>query len=115
MENINIEHLSIIKGEQLSSVIFVQDYLQLDFDGPLLTCYKWPKVCIAGIITSFGDSEYRNAICQLISYLVIALEASSSEVLIRFDIGYIQFLMPDDSEVIFFQDNDKKWSYYPVR
>jgi len=33
-------------GEQLSSVEFVQDYLQLHFDGRTITAYVWPKVFV---------------------------------------------------------------------
>jgi hypothetical protein len=32
-----VQTLSRIVGEQLSAVVFVQDYLQLQFDGPTLT------------------------------------------------------------------------------
>ena len=31
-------------GQELSAVEFVQDYLQLRFDGPVLTLFEWPDV-----------------------------------------------------------------------
>ena len=36
--------LSVLIGHQLSSVEFVQDYLQLRFDGPCLTAVTHPRV-----------------------------------------------------------------------
>jgi len=34
-----MQEFETLIGEQLSSVIFVQDYLQLDFDGQRMTFY----------------------------------------------------------------------------
>ncbi|WP_133999223.1 hypothetical protein [Dinghuibacter silviterrae] len=115
MTNIVIDHLKIIKGEQLSSVIFMQDYLQLDFDGNLISCYKWPKVTLNRVGHSFGDLEYRNAICDLISLEVIDVISTSVEVLIEFKRGTISFLMEGCDEVIYFTDSNKEWSYYPFQ
>ena len=44
----NISPLQIIVGEKLSSVTFVMDYVQLGFDGPLLTAYSGPEVSFGG-------------------------------------------------------------------
>lgn len=57
-------------GQQLSSVVFIQDYLQLDFDGNKLTCYKWPIVYLKRINSQFGELEYRNYLCSFISKIV---------------------------------------------
>jgi len=51
-------------GRQLSSVEFVQDYVQLRFDGPCLTAYVMPSVVTRGSSRSFGDSGYRDALCE---------------------------------------------------
>ncbi|HEY0161387.1 MAG TPA: hypothetical protein VGB69_01800 [Edaphobacter sp.] len=58
--------LSEILGEELAAVEFVQDYLQLRFDGPLLTLYAWPHVLLSEYSIAFGEPEYRNALCALI-------------------------------------------------
>ena len=113
MKEINIDHLSQLKGEQLSSVIFVQDYLQLDFDGLRLTCYKWPKVIIDKVSYSFGESEYRNAICRIIASEVEDINTTSIDVSIKFKSGVILFPIVDDEEVIYFVDRENGWSYYP--
>jgi len=54
-------------GEQLSSVEFVQDYLQLHFDGPMFTLYIWPTVTINNVSFCYEDSLYRNMLCYLIN------------------------------------------------
>ena len=58
--------LSGIIGEELTAVEFVQDYLQLRFDGPLLTLYAWPHVLLSEYSIAFGEPEYRNALCAQI-------------------------------------------------
>ena len=59
-----------IIGEQLSSVEFVQDYLQLHFDGNTLTLYSWPQVNLGSLTYKHGDIMYRNALCEIISHEV---------------------------------------------
>jgi hypothetical protein len=54
-------------GEQLSSVEFVQDYVQLHFDGPTLTLYVWPTVVIDASTSAFRDSQYRDRLCEQIA------------------------------------------------
>ncbi|MBK7808451.1 MAG: hypothetical protein IPJ51_19490 [Saprospiraceae bacterium] len=46
-------------NEQLSSVEFVQDYLQLHFDGRTITSYIWPIINIKNENLIFGDVVYR--------------------------------------------------------
>jgi hypothetical protein len=58
--------LSGIIGEELTAVEFVQDYLQLRFEGPLLTLYAWPHVLLSEYSIAFGEPEYRNALCAQI-------------------------------------------------
>jgi hypothetical protein len=55
-----------IIGEQLSSVEFVQDYLQLHFDGNDITFYSWPVVNIERIEYQHNGIDYKNKLCDLI-------------------------------------------------
>ena len=57
---------SKLVGEQLSSVEFVQDYVQLHFDGRTITVFIWPEIKIKNSIFRFGEIEYRNMLCNLI-------------------------------------------------
>jgi len=58
--------ISGIEGEELRSVAFVEDYLELRFGSSLLTLYAWPYVMHTEYSVAFGEPEYRNALCALI-------------------------------------------------
>lgn len=62
--------ISAIVGEELTAIEFVQDYLQLRFDGPLLTLYAWPHLLLSDYSIAFGEPEYRNALCSQIGETV---------------------------------------------
>lgn len=115
---ITVNPLSGLKNEQLSSVIFVQDYLQLDFDGQRLTCYIWPQIFVAEDKYEFGESEYRNKLCGLISKVI-------KEVTVKDSIS-LEFVFADNSkiflpldyedkkvkEIATFKDSDGDWSFF---
>ena len=62
--------VTAIEGQELTAVEFVQDYLRLRFDGPMLTLYAWPHVLLADFSIAFGEPEYRNALCAQIGEIV---------------------------------------------
>jgi len=88
--------ISAVEGEALNSVTFVQDYLQLDFDGPRFTFFQWPEVFLeAGSKLpegsyAFGDPGYRDVLCSLIEAEVESTSAEEGVALeIKFDNGAI--------------------------
>jgi hypothetical protein len=62
--------LLAIEGEQLSAVTFVQDYLQLHFDGPTLTAVTRPIVITGDASFEFEGPGYRDQLCALIGQVV---------------------------------------------
>jgi hypothetical protein len=58
--------ISALEGQELASVTFVRDYLQLSFDGPWLTLYHWPEVFRSEGSYAFGEPEYRDILCAQI-------------------------------------------------
>lgn len=62
--------LGAIIGNQLSGVLFIQDYVQLQFDGPGLTALNWPTVTVGESDYTFGMSDYRNVLCERITKIV---------------------------------------------
>ena len=59
--------VSSIKGEELTAVEFVQDFLQLRFGEALFTLFVWPEIADAdGISIAFGEPGYRDALCLVI-------------------------------------------------
>jgi hypothetical protein len=116
--------LMVLIGEQLSSVIFVQDYLQLDFDGNRLTCYVWPVIALDDIEYRFNDTEYRNKLCNLIAKLVkyVILEDGISLRIVFTDnsaiflpLDYNRPIIRDDpsiKEIAIFEDSNGNWSFF---
>lgn len=62
--------LKILEGSQLSSVEFVQDYVQLRFDGPTLTAITPPRVCLMNQWFEWGNQGYRDVLCDRIGKIV---------------------------------------------
>lgn len=62
----NKKPLEALKNKSLSAVIFILDYLQIQFDSAVITFLIYPKVEMGNKHFSFGESEYRNKICELI-------------------------------------------------
>ena len=71
-------------------MVFVMDYVQLDFTGARLTSYVWPTVTIGSANLNFGDSGYRDALCAFITHEVVACEESpESGLVVRFRLGEV--------------------------
>ena len=71
-----------LRGEQLSAVTFVADYLQLWFDGPCLNVINPLTVeCASGKITSWQPG-FRDLLCAQIAKVVAAIEHRPSEALV---------------------------------
>jgi len=82
--------LEALVEEELGSVVFVMDYLQLDFGNARFSVYVWPTVSIGGVSRGFGDPGYRDALCALITHEVIDTgESSETGLVIRFGLGEV--------------------------
>jgi hypothetical protein len=80
--------LSSLEGRQLSSVEFVQDYVQLRFDGPRLTAITRPRIHVSGLTLEWGNRDFRNALCDRIGRLVQRAATIEQEgIRIEFDDG----------------------------
>ena len=83
------ETLRVLQDEQLSSVEFVQDYVQLRFNGPCLTVYTDVQtVTENGSSRAWDEPGYRDALCNLIAHRVKQVLLVDSESLsLTFDNG----------------------------
>ena len=82
--------LSSVIGQELSSVEFLQDHLVLHFDGPTLTLYTWPDVFREEGSYAYGEPEYRNVLCGVLSEDVTAATLEENEAIeIEFESGVI--------------------------
>jgi hypothetical protein len=73
--------LQQIVGEQLSAVTFVQDYLQLQFDGPILNALTVVTVATPQGRAASGDDQFRNLLCSCIAKQVSRVEVRDQEAL----------------------------------
>lgn len=63
--------LLAIEGEQLSAVTFVQDYVQLHFDGPTITAITRPAVIVGDVRFDIETPGYRDQLCDRIANRVV--------------------------------------------
>jgi hypothetical protein len=105
--------LSVLIGHQLSSVEFVQDYLQLRFDGPCLTAVTHPRVRVGQRWLEWGKPGYRDQLCDRIGKVVTrAVISEGQEVCLEFDDGacITISLSPDDyraAEAVILDNEDQ--------
>ena len=59
--------LQVIIGAQLSAVTFIQDYVQLHFDGPRLTIFSHAVVMLGDKTFHCGKPGFRDALCSSIA------------------------------------------------
>jgi len=107
--------LDVLVQQQMGAVIFVQDYLQLDFDGYRLTLNVWPKVLLPVNTFGFNDSGYRDALCSLISKKIIAVSELATEIVLAFDEGQISVDLSEDigiEHMIFENTLTNAWSWW---
>ena len=78
--------LVVLVGCQLSSVEFVQDYVQLRFDGPCLTAVTHPSVRVGNRWFVWGEPGYRDQLCERISKQVsTACVVEGHEICLEFE------------------------------
>ena len=76
-----------LMGERLSSITFVMDYVQFNFDTRTLTAIIQPVVTVGGRSFRSGEQDYRDALCERISATVVAVSLTAEETLIQLDAG----------------------------
>jgi hypothetical protein len=82
--------ITAIEGQELTAVEFVQDFLRLRFDGPMLTLYAWPHVLLSDFSIAFGEPEYRNALCAQIGEMVAkAILEEMESLTVEFESGTV--------------------------
>ena len=82
--------VSAVIGEELKAVEFVEDFLQLRFDAPMLTFYAWPHVLFPEFSVAYGEPEYRNALCAQIGEKVVQASLEEGDALtIEFENGTV--------------------------
>ncbi len=71
-----------LRGEQLSAVTFVQDFLQLWFDGPGINITNPLTVVSSSGNVTTGQPGFRDALCAQIAKIVDTVEIRPSDALV---------------------------------
>lgn len=114
--------LDSIVGRQLSSVEFVQNYVQLRFDGPTLTAFAPPDVEAETEVHRWGDCSYRNALCDCITKVVRSTTVKEKDSL---QVAFVDgtrlriSLRPEQAarglaEAAMFSDGDGRWEAWQL-
>jgi hypothetical protein len=75
-------------GEQLHTVSFVQDYVELFFGFKKLTCYTWPHLIVEGKELLPEGAGYRDTLCAQIGRSVeSARDISKVKLIVKLDSG----------------------------
>jgi hypothetical protein len=109
------EGLKGLVGRRVSSVEFVQDYVQLRFDGPRLSAYVSPVVDLPAKRLRHDAPGYRDELCARIGRAVVLGEFRDGEGLWRrFDDGVVVEISVRDKdytgpEALEFVDGPRRW------
>ena len=90
--------LEALVGEQLSAVVFVQDYVQLQFDGQTVTAFTPVSVIRGPHRSTFPDAGSRDDLCSVIGTKVVRQSIAGGDALaLEFEGGAI-IRVPLDAE-----------------
>ena len=78
------DSMAEVLGRLLSSVEFVQDYVQLRFDGPYLTAITLPVVTRGSQTLRSEDAGFRDALCAQIGQEVAKVDVTAKRLQLSF-------------------------------
>ena len=107
-----MKELQCLIGEQLSAVVFVQDYVQLQFDGYQLTTYTTPLVeTLPNEWMAYEQDQYKNGLCRFITCLVEHVVSEPGRILIAFRGCSERISLPlhEGEDNVYFTDHGGGW------
>src|SRR5580658_6669184 len=94
----DVNTLQDLRGEYLSDVSFVMDYLQLGFSGATINVYSRPIAQTLENRHRFPEAGSRDALCSFIGHTVVAILLKPEErIVLSFDNGVIEMLLDADN------------------
>jgi hypothetical protein len=90
MSDVKANPFDDLVGLDVATVTFVRDYVQIGFDGPLLTCFFPPRIVLPteGAF-AFGKAGYADALVEFINCkLCIGVVIPRKEIKLTFEAGY---------------------------
>ena len=83
----DVTELGDLTGWELSGIAFVRDYVELQFDGPILRSLARPVVVLDGVRHEFPRAGSRDALCALIGRSVESAEERRDRLVVVFSGG----------------------------
>ena len=81
----------VLQGTRLTAIVFVMDYLQIQFDAGVATFLQFPDVTVREKTHVYGDPDYRNVLCEFISAVVSSVNYEQDiSFCLNFEKGNIQ-------------------------
>lgn len=80
--------LEDLVGEEVSSVAFVRDYVEIHFDGPILRLLQTVTVRANDRSVVWPDAGSRDMLCELIGRTVRSIASSDTSISIAFPDGF---------------------------
>jgi hypothetical protein len=80
----DVNELRDLVGLELSAVSFVRDYVEFEFDGPVLRSLASPIVSVDGVRWEFPHPGSRDAMCELIGRAVVEAQDLPERLLLGF-------------------------------
>jgi hypothetical protein len=90
---VNFRSLRDVEGEELGSVCFVRDYIELIFDGPLLRVFSPLTIQAQQTSLSVGDIGFRDALCGLIGLEIAGTQEDDDRLALSFR-GHAVLIVP---------------------
>jgi hypothetical protein len=78
----SVEERSLLRytrRDQLDSVCFNLEGIQLRFNGSILSVYTQPSISLDRIILRWSDDNFKNVLCGLVGHFVIGVKKSNDE------------------------------------
>ena len=96
-----IKTVKDVRGEQLSYVCFVMDYIQFGFNGAILTVYSKPIIEIGVSKNKFPELGSRDALCSFIGHAVQDVSVEEGKrIVLTFYPGRIEIPLDINSRVL---------------
>jgi hypothetical protein len=89
----DVRELADLVGLELSAVAFVRDFVEFQFDGPVLRSHVPPVLVADDIRHEFPQAGSRDALCELIGRTVDGTQELSDRLLVSFDGGALVEIM----------------------
>ncbi len=92
------EFLDPILGHPLSAIVFVEDYVQLQFSNATVNAYTLPKVFESDRIFAAEDHGWRDRLCARIGQIVSGVMSTECKLSMEFSDGAIITISLDEKD-----------------